>query len=93
MIELVNRIDRSVEINAPADAHHRWTELAILHPLLADLESRVRRAQPRNIEHLQRGLDYVYEACSPLPTDVQIVAACHLGRLLDDAAELYWRGA
>ena len=70
--------------------HHAFSDLATKHPWLIPIECRVRQARPRDLAHLQRGFNAIHRVCQRLPVSDSIACHCHLGKLLDLAAEMHW---
>ena len=74
------------------DAHHAFSRLATAYPWLVKVEDRARNAQIETFEQLHASLTWVHVVCwEHLSHPDSIVADLHLGRILDDAAELCWR--
>ena len=74
------------------DNHHTFGDLATQYPWLTKVEARSRNARIETFEQLHASLWWVHLVCwEHLPHPNCITADLHLGKLLDDAAELCWR--
>ena len=74
------------------DNHHAFGDLAAQYPWLGKVEDRARNARIETLEQLHESLTSVHLVCAAhLRFPDSIVADCHLCKVLDDQAEMYWR--
>jgi hypothetical protein len=66
------------------DRHHAFSAAAAKLRWLATLDAAIRQIPIHTTAQQHAWSDVVYAMTEALPTDVQIVAVTHLGRVIDD---------
>ena len=87
-----NHISDNVTTGQTHDPHHAFSRLVVDFPWLLKVEARARNAQIETFQQLHASLTWVHFVCwERLPHHHAVVADLFLGRLLDDAADFWWR--
>lgn len=74
--------------HALSDQHHGWSSIVQRRPRLQNFDAWVRRCRVRGPKAFRTAMNAVYREISSLGQRDQVIAACHLGRLLDDQADM-----
>lgn len=69
------------------DSHHGFSAVVGAYPQLLPLETALRTARITCETEFSAAMNSVYAATASLPPHLEIVAACHLGRIAADAWE------